>query len=98
MAMSRIEELQAKIAESVGGAIKCPICGQEVWTSYKDTVLTTLASSHDAFRRANEDDDDSLPREGDHWSVFAVGASCENCGFLRMHAVGGDALLTQSVS
>jgi hypothetical protein len=93
MAMGRIEELQAKVTERAGGTIRCPICGEEAWTPLEDTVLMVLASSHDAFRRANDGKEDSPPENDDHWSVFAVGAFCENCGFFRMHAVSSDALL-----
>lgn len=92
MAPSRIDELQNKVAEHVGGPIRCPICGKEAWASLGDTVLNVLASSHDAFLRANDEKDDSPVEEGDHWSVFAIGAFCENCGFLRLHAVSKEGL------
>jgi hypothetical protein len=55
--------------------------------------VTLTVSSQVHWRQTEEDNpDQSEARDDDYGSVPAIGAFCERCGFIRLHAVNDDDL------
>jgi hypothetical protein len=64
-----------KIANEIGGPIRCPFCGSESWTLYDDVAVVTTRKPG-LFRQRGD-------------SIGAVGGFCDRCGFIRLHAISG---------
>jgi uncharacterized Zn finger protein (UPF0148 family) len=90
---SKTSQLHDRVAERAGGKINCPICGNRGWVEWDDSVVTLTVSSQVHWRQTEEDNpDQSEARDDDYGSVPAIGAFCERCGFIRLHAVNDDDL------
>ena len=67
------DTIQERLAHEVEGPIGCPLCGNESWTSYRDVAIVET-------------------QKPGQWrcpgsSIGAVGAFCNRCGFIRLHAI-----------
>jgi hypothetical protein len=89
---SETSQLHDRVAERAGGKISCPICAGRDWVEWDDGVVTLMVSSQAFWQHAQEGADASDARDGDYESVPAIGAFCERCGFIRLHAVNDDDL------
>ncbi len=65
--------IHEKIAIDIEGPIRCPLCGEESWTLYDD-VAVVVTQKPGRFRQYEN-------------SIGAVGASCDRCHFIRLHAI-----------
>jgi hypothetical protein len=91
---SEISKLHDGVAERAGGKITCPICGNRDWVEWDDSVVTLTVSSQLFWQQAQDNStDDPEVRDDDYGSVPAIGAFCERCGFIRLHAVNDDDLI-----
>ncbi len=90
---STTAQLHDRVAERAGGKINCPICGNRDWVEWDDSVVTLIVSSQAHWQHSQDDNaDEREPRDDDYGSVPAIGAFCERCGFIRLHAVNDDDL------
>ena len=90
---SETAKLHSRVAERAGGKVSCPICGNRDWVEWDDSVVTLTVSSQLFWQQAqNNRADDPEVRDDDYGSVPAIGAFCERCGFIRLHAVNDEDL------
>jgi hypothetical protein len=85
------EQLHNLIERKAGGPIACPVCSTTEWIVYEENpvVIVMLADRGILpYRLRGEDrpEDDVVPYPG---SIAALHASCQNCGFMRLHNVDG---------
>jgi hypothetical protein len=85
--------LHDRVAERAGGKISCPICGNRDWVEWDDSVVTLMVSSQRYWQQSQDESaDEPEVRDDDSGSVPAIGAFCERCGFIRLHAVNDEDL------
>jgi hypothetical protein len=85
------EQLLNLIERKAGGPIACPVCGTTEWIVYEEDPVVILMLADRAilpYRLRAEDrpEDQAVPYPG---SLAALHASCQNCGFMRLHNVDG---------
>ena len=85
------EQLLNLIERKAGGPIACPVCGTTEWVVYEEDPVVILMPADRAIlpsRLRGEDrpEDQAVPSPG---SIAALHASCQNCGFMRLHNVDG---------
>jgi len=90
---SETSRLHDRVAERAGGKIVCPICESRDWVEWDDSVVTLTVSSQLFWQQSQQEStDESTLGDDDYGSVPAIGAFCERCGFIRLHAVNDDDL------
>jgi predicted nucleic-acid-binding Zn-ribbon protein len=85
--MSASDDLHSKIEQSTGKEwISCPICGNQDWLVWPETPMTYLPLA--SARALDLSIEGSGPEEEDYpGSSHFVQATCERCGFLRLHDI-----------